>query len=81
MRSVVNVMRSVTRILPMPSKTVPPERKTATETKTEAETSDTRQSSLYACPSCNTVYIASEKQTCSSCETAVEQVPATPNET
>ncbi len=77
MKSVVNVVRSVTRMVPVPSRMV--RRETATETK--AETGDTRGSSLYACQNCNSVYIASEKWTCSSCESAVEQVPATLDET
>lgn len=38
-------------------------------------------SALYKCRSCNLVYIATEKQSCSSCGTPLEQVPATLDET
>jgi hypothetical protein len=39
------------------------------------EQSDTPKPSLYQCPSCETVFVAVDKQTCSTCETDVERVP------
>jgi predicted RNA-binding Zn-ribbon protein involved in translation (DUF1610 family) len=75
MKSVVTVVRSVTRLV------APSTERTATETEAETETDDVSRSSLFACPSCNTVYIAAEKRTCSSCTTEVEQIPATLDET
>jgi hypothetical protein len=35
---------------------------------------------LFHCPSCETVYVDTDKQTCSQCETAVERVPSTLHE-
>lgn len=32
---------------------------------------------LFHCPTCGVVYIAVDKETCSSCETTVESVPST----
>lgn len=40
----------------------------------EPEASETSTPFLYECHSCNSVYIAVEKQTCSSCKTPVERV-------
>lgn len=40
-------------------------------------TTETTQSSLFLCSSCDSVYIATEKQTCSTCGTPVRQVRAT----
>lgn len=34
-------------------------------------------SSLYECPSCEQVYVAVEKDGCTACDTAVEEVPRT----
>lgn len=36
-----------------------------------------RETALYQCETCGTVYIATEKETCSSCKTGVDEVPAT----
>ena len=53
-----------------------------TETGTdEPETDGTEQLSLYACRSCGSVYIATDKQRCSGCRTAVERIPSTLEET
>lgn len=35
------------------------------------------ETSLFECQACHTVYVAVEKSTCSSCDTAVEEVAAT----
>jgi hypothetical protein len=43
-------------------------------TDTPAEQSDAPEPSLYECPACTTVYVAVEKDTCSTCGTSVEQV-------
>jgi hypothetical protein len=40
-----------------------------------ANTRPERQSSLYRCNGCDTVYVATEMQLCSTCERSVEQVP------
>lgn len=47
-------------------------RQASTDSQSERERAE-----LYQCRTCDTVYIAPEKQTCSQCRTAVEQVPAT----
>lgn len=72
MKSVVNVVQSVTRMLSS--------RTNHAETEIDSAPDGDSQSSLYACRSCDSVYIATEKQTCQSCGTAVEQVPATLDE-
>jgi rRNA maturation endonuclease Nob1 len=46
-------------------------------TDTQPEQSDTPKPSLYECPACTTVYVAVEKETCSTCGTTVEQVGST----
>lgn len=35
------------------------------------------QSSLFRCPDCETVYVATLKETCVTCDATVEQVPST----
>ncbi len=35
------------------------------------------RSSLFRCPDCATVYIATDKATCATCETSVDRIPAT----
>ncbi len=35
------------------------------------------RSSLFCCPDCATVYIATDKTTCGTCDTAVDQIAAT----
>ena len=52
-----------------------------TENDTETATRDESRSSLFYCPDCKTVYIATDKITCSACETTVDQVPSTFAET
>ncbi len=52
-----------------------------TQTTQSTESPETTQSSLYVCQSCDSAYIATEKQTCSTCDGPVEQVPATLDET
>jgi len=32
------------------------------------------ESNLYECPSCDAVYVAIDKETCSSCRTSVERI-------
>jgi len=39
--------------------------------------SATRNTKLFECPSCENVYVAVEKSTCSDCDTPVEEVAAT----
>jgi hypothetical protein len=76
MKSVISVVKSFTRMRPFAES---PD--TEAESETETELSDDREPSLFACRECDSVYIALEKQTCSSCRTAVERVPATVNNT
>lgn len=52
-----------------------------TRTTESTESTKAQQSTLYACKSCGSVYVATEKETCSKCETPVEQVPATLEDT
>lgn len=68
MKSVANVAQSFIRMIPFADG---PE--TETETQTEAELGDDREPSLFACKGCDSVYIALEKQTCSSCGSDVER--------
>ena len=42
---------------------------------------DEPPSSLFHCPECKTVYIATDKNTCSTCDETVEQVPSELSET
>ena len=37
----------------------------------------TREASLFQCPDCEAVYVATDKDTCSTCGAAVDQVPST----
>jgi hypothetical protein len=74
MKSVGRVVKSVTRMRPFADS---PD--TEAESETEPQPNDDRESSLFACQECNSVYVALEKQTCSSCGTAVEEIPATLN--
>lgn len=46
-----------------------------------AVTQRDKSSSLFHCPDCKTVYIATDKDTCSACDAAVDQVPSTLAET
>lgn len=39
------------------------------------------RTSLFHCPDCETVYIATDKTTCSTCDTTVDRVPSTLVET
>ena len=73
MRSIVDVAQSFTRLV-SPTTDRP-------ESESETERDETGQSSLYVCRSCNSVYIAAEKQSCSSCKTSVDRVSATLDET
>lgn len=50
------------------------EQKQARSTTTEPP--EKSNSSLFHCESCDTVYIAIEKSSCSTCRTTVEQVPS-----
>lgn len=38
---------------------------------------DRPSTGLYECPACDVVYIAAEKDSCSSCRTDVREVPST----
>lgn len=53
------------------------------ETATDAETipRDESRSSLFQCLDCGTVYVDTDKETCSACSTTVEQLPSTLTET
>lgn len=52
--------------------------KSREEAEAEAEAADDREDSdLFHCPSCDTVYVATGKRTCSKCEGSVEQVRST----
>lgn len=44
---------------------------------TDAETEPQEQSavSLFRCPDCDAVYVAIDKDACSTCETSVEEAP------
>lgn len=42
-----------------------------------AESRDVPETNLYECATCDTVYVAEEKSTCSTCENDVEEVSAT----
>lgn len=42
---------------------------------------DEPRSSLFHCPDCAAVYIATDKRTCATCDTAVDQIPSTLTET
>ncbi|MDS0221504.1 hypothetical protein NDI54_09095 [Haloarcula sp. S1AR25-5A] len=35
---------------------------------------DEPESNLYECPSCESVFVAIDKETCASCQTAVERI-------
>ena len=50
-------------------------REAAEERSTQAD--EQSQSDLFHCSSCDTVYVATGKRTCSKCETDVEQVRST----
>ncbi|NLV12480.1 hypothetical protein [Haloarcula argentinensis] len=39
-----------------------------------ADTADEPASNLYECPSCDSVFVAIDKETCSSCRTPVEKI-------
>lgn len=54
---------------------------TDTTTATETTLPDESQPSLFYCSDCETVYIATDKNTCSTCDTTVEQVPSALAET
>ncbi|MFC7141166.1 hypothetical protein ACFQMA_15180 [Halosimplex aquaticum] len=41
------------------------------------ESRDVPETNLYECATCDTVYVAEEKSTCSTCGNAVEEVSAT----
>lgn len=50
--------------------------------RAQAETTTRPPSTLYHCPDCDTVYVASDKQTCGTCGTDVTNVESTvPNGT
>ena len=52
--------------------------KSREEAEAQADEADDRQrSDLFHCSSCDTVYVATGKRTCSKCEGAVEQVRST----
>jgi hypothetical protein len=40
----------------------------------DADVADEPESNLYECPSCESVYVAIDKETCSACRTQVEQI-------
>ncbi|WP_433625676.1 hypothetical protein [Halomicrococcus sp. NG-SE-24] len=48
---------------------------------TETTLQDESRSSLFHCPDCKAVYIDTDKNTCSTCNTTVERVPSTLTET
>lgn len=55
-------------------------RKNESPTQTDDEDlspADESRSTLYQCPDCESVYVALDKQTCSTCDAAVEEVPST----
>lgn len=39
-----------------------------------ADAADEPESNLYECPSCDSVFVAIDKETCSSCRTPVERI-------
>lgn len=49
--------------------------------RSQIEPSEEPDSHLFSCVSCQTVYIATEKQSCPQCGGAVKRVPATLAET
>ena len=52
--------------------------KSREEAEAQAEETDGgRRSDLFHCPTCDTVYVATGKRTCSKCEGTVEQVRST----
>lgn len=52
------------------------------EARTDAAaTPEESRSSLFRCPECESVYVATDKDACSTCETAVVRVPSTLSET
>lgn len=48
-----------------------------TTAEPQSATNDEPESSLFHCSSCEAVYIASEKETCKSCNETVDQVQST----
>lgn len=56
--------------------TTPP-KENASERNHETETDATGNANLFRCLSCEIVYIAIDKQTCSKCDGSVEQIPST----
>ncbi|KAA9407164.1 hypothetical protein Har1131_10265 [Haloarcula sp. CBA1131] len=38
------------------------------------DAADEPESNLYECPSCDSVFVAIDKETCSSCRTSVEKI-------
>lgn len=49
----------------------------AREDDEDPSSPDEPQPALFQCPDCESVYVAVDKRTCTTCETAVEQVPST----
>ncbi|WP_226013526.1 hypothetical protein [Halomicrobium salinisoli] len=45
--------------------------------ETDPEAAAEPRSALFHCPDCATVYIATDKTTCASCDTDVDQISAT----
>ncbi|MFU1781671.1 hypothetical protein ACM16X_09845 [Haloarcula japonica] len=39
-----------------------------------ADTAEEPESNLYECPSCDAVFVAIDKETCSSCRTSVKKI-------
>ena len=57
-----------------------PEVRTVTDSRVQASSAgddgaaDEPESNLYECPSCDSVFVAIDKETCASCRTPVEQI-------
>lgn len=47
------------------------------DTTNDTEDSERAETTLFRCPSCDDVYVAVEKDTCSKCGGDVEAVPST----
>ncbi|RDI72506.1 hypothetical protein [Halopelagius longus] len=43
----------------------------------EATPAEGPRASLFQCSDCGSVYVATDKETCSTCNEAVEQIPST----
>jgi hypothetical protein len=78
MRAVTELLQSVVESTGTSGSGASTDEDDQTEGASERGTGADRDgSSLYRCPTCETVYIAGEKRTCSTCQSDVERVPAT----